>query len=406
MQFTQALQLLQTTAPLISHTEILPLLDAQDRILAQDIFATKPLPCFDNSAMDGYVLNTKDAGKVLRIKTTILAGDCLEVSLNAGECAKIMTGAKIPQNANCVVPFELIEGGLNNSVQITAPADLKEYANIRQSGEEVQQDSLLIPSKTRLNADVLTLLATQGISHIAVFKPLNITIFTSGDELKEPWQSANTYQIYNSNATMTQAVLKSYGFSAQYGGILKDDFDTIANALETPSDVIFTTGGASKGEADFIRQVLEKNGATLLINGVDIKPGKPIMIAKYKQKYIIALPGNPLASNVLLRALIIPFLLRLSSASAHYPSYIYLKAKEDLKRKARVEILLARIEGAFVSFTKGGKYGSGEVTPMAQSNALVLLDSSYTHIKAGDLLKVLPFQTDFSTQAQDCFNTL
>lgn len=406
MQYTQALQLLQTVAPLISHTEILPLALAQDRILAQDIFAAKPLPCFDNSAMDGYALNTKDAGKILRIKTTILAGDCSEIALNAGECAKIMTGAKIPHNANCIVPFEAIEGGLNHSKQIIAPADLKEYANIRQRGEEVQQDSLLVPSKTRLNADYLTLLATQGISHIAVFKPINITIFTSGDELKEPWQSANAYQIYNSNATMTQALLKSYGFSAQYGGILNDDLKTILNAFEIPSDVIFTTGGASKGEADFMRQALEKNGAMLLVNGIDIKPGKPIMVAKYKQKYIIALPGNPLASNVLLRALIIPFLLRLNSAIAHYPSYICLKAKEDLKRKARVEILLAKMQGAFVSFVKGGKYGSGEVTPMVQSNALVLLDSSYTHIKAGDLLKVLPFKADFSPQAQDCFNAL
>lgn len=92
MQYTQALQLLQTVAPLISHTEILPLALAQDRILAQDIFATKPLPCFDNSAMDGYALNTKDAGKILRIKATILAGDCSEIALNAGECAKIKIG--------------------------------------------------------------------------------------------------------------------------------------------------------------------------------------------------------------------------------------------------------------------------------------------------------------------------
>ena len=386
--------------------EILPLLQAQNKILACDIYAAKSLPSFDNSAMDGYALNLKNAGKTLKIQTSIFAGDCQAITLEPHACAKIMTGARIPQGADCIVPFEEIEGGFNNTSQITAPQNLKLFANIRKEGEEIMQGSLLLEKGVQLTCDRLTLLATQGISNVSVFSPLEIAIFTSGNELKEPWEPANASEIYNSNATMVQSTLQSLHFKSKYCGILKDDFSAVELALQTPSDVIFTTGGASKGEADFIRQALVQSGATLLIERVDIKPGKPIMVAHLKGKFIVALPGNPLASSVMLRVLILPFLAQLSGANAHYPSPIILKASTPLKRKARAEVLLAKIQNDSISFTKGGKYGSGEVTPMAQSDALVILDSNFTEIKEGDLLKVLPFYAPFNTIEQECINRL
>lgn len=402
-----AIELLEQSAKTYNNaSEILPIECAQNRILAQDIYATKSLPSFDNSAMDGYALNAKDSNKTLKIQTTIFAGDLQEITLEENACVKIMTGAKIPKGANCVVPFEEIEGGFGNSTHISTPEHLQAFANLRKCGEEITQNTLLIKRGTLLNAEYLTLIATQGISHIRVFKPLNLVVFTSGNELKEPWEMANASQIYNSNATMVQGILKSLHFSSTYGGILQDTLEAITLAFETPSDVIFTTGGASKGEADFIRQVLEQNGAKILINGVQIKPGKPIMVAHFKQKFIIALPGNPLAGGVMLRTLILPFLMQLSGANAHYPQYICLKAAANLKRKARTEALLGSICKENIHFTKNGKYGSGEVTPMAQSNALVLLDESYGEIKEGDMLKVLPFFANFGEEKQDCINRL
>ena len=389
----------------IKNTEILPLLQAQNKILAEDVFETKSLPSFDNSAMDGYALNLKDAGKILKIQTSIFAGDCNTITLQPQACAKIMTGAKIPQGADCIVPFEDIEGGFNSTEQITAPKDLKSFANIRKEGEEVKRNSLLLEKGTRLTCDMLTLLATQGISNVRAFCPLNLAVFASGNELKEPWEVANASQIYNSNATMVQSTLQSLHFKSKYCGILKDDLNAIDLALQTPSDVIFTTGGASKGEADFIHQTLKQNGATLLIDGVNIKPGKPVMVAHFQGKFIVALPGNPLASSVILRVLILPFLAQLSGAKEHYPNPIILKAKTPLRKKPRTEVLLAKIQNDSVLFTKGGKYGSSEVTPMAQSDALVILDSNFIEIKEGDLLKVLPFYAPFSAIEQECINT-
>lgn len=388
------------------HTEILPLLQAQNSILACDIYARKSLPSFNNSAMDGYALRYEDASKTLAIQTSVFAGDSTEISLQPQSCVKIMTGARIPQGANCVVPFEQIAGGFNNTTHITAPHTLTPLANIKQEGEEVQKGSLLLKRGTQLTCDILTILATQGISQVRVFSPLKIAVFASGNELKEPWEFASATQIYNSNATMVQSILQSSHFTSQYCGILNDDFHAVHSALQTPSDVIFTTGGASKGEADFIRQNLQSNGATLLVDCVDIKPGKPVIIAHYAGKFIIALPGNPLASNIILRLLILPFLQQLRQANAHFLSPISLKCQTPLKRKMRTEAILATMQNAAFSFTKDGKYGSSEVTAIAKSNALVVLDANYTEIQEGDILKVIPFYAPFSATQAEYINTL
>lgn len=388
------------------HIEVLPLLEAQDRILAETICAKISLPRFDNSAMDGYALKVANAGKKLKIQSKIFAGDCVEVDLGGLECAKIMTGAKVPNGADCVVPFEEIEGGFENTEQILAPQNLKKGANIRKCGEEVARDSVLLEKGATLSADSLTLLATQGISYVKVFAPLKINVFASGDELKEIWEQADSYQIYNSNSTMIQAILKSYGFGSHYGGILSDNQNVIKRALESPSDVIFTSGGASKGEADFIREVLEQSGAQMVLSGVQIKPGKPIMVAKLDSKFIVALPGNPLAGAVLLRLLIVPFLRQLSGASAHYPQFLLFKSAHNLPRKSRTEAVLAKIRGDCVSFVKGGKYGSSEVMPMALGNALVVFDVSRDSIVEGEILKVLPFQMEFGAEEADFINGL
>lgn len=401
----EAIESLQNAAQgFYQQTEILPLLNAQERILAKEVFAKKALPCFDNAAMDGYALKASDIGKTLKIKTTIFAGDCTEVTLNNLECAKIMTGAKMPNRADCVVPFEEVEGGFQNTEKINAPQTLKQGANIRKYGEEVGLDSILLEKGAFLSADYLTLLATQGISHIEVFTPLRISVFASGNELKEVWEQTSPYHIYNSNATMIQAILKSYGFQSHYGGILRDNHDSIQAILECPSDVIFTSGGASQGEADLIRATLEQSGAKMVLSGVQIKPGKPIMVAKLDSKFVVALPGNPLAGGVLLRLLIVPFLRQLNGAVAHYPQFLMLKSAQNLTRKNRTEALLGVMQGDCVSFVKGGKYGSGEVTPMALSNALIVFGESCDSIQKGDMLKVLPFKMDFGNEKIEFIN--
>ena len=373
--------------------EILPILEAYGRFLAQEVFCKKALPSFDNAAMDGYAIRKEDIGRRVKIKTTIFAGDCSEVELAQGECAKITTGARLPRGADIVIPFEEIVGGFNHQESIEIPKkEFKMGANIRKYGEEITLNANLFGVGEEVCENVLAILASQGVSYVEVFRGLKIGVFASGNELKEPWENAREHQIYNSNATMILAMLKSFGFWGSYGGILKDDKQKILEILELPFDVIFTTGGASKGEADFMREVLEEVGAEILIAGVQIKPGKPIMVARMDSKFIIALPGNPLAGAILLRFLIVPFLKNLAGAKKHFPQAIRVKNKETFQLKKRMDAMLGDLGVEGFCITQNGKYTSGQILPLFESSAIALFGEECTEVKEGDFIKVLPYK--------------
>ena len=384
--------------------EFLPLQECLGRFLAQDILCKKPLPAFDNSAMDGYAVNTADEGNKVKILQSVFAGDMQETTLNKNECVKIMTGAKIPKNANCVIPFEKIQEGLNAKDFIVLPKNLEIGANIRKIGEEVSLDSKLLSRGEMLDEYDLAILASQGIAYTKVLESLKIGVFSGGDELKEPWEFSNAYQIHNSNTTMILATLRSFGFYGNYGGILRDKKELLINTLQKPYDVIFTTGGASKGEADFMYESLKECGAEILINGIQIKPGKPIMVAKLKNKFLIALPGNPLGAAVLLRFLIIPFLRQLSGANTYYPQYILLKNSNAFKLKSRMNAMLGEIGSSGFYLTQGGKYNSGEILPLTKSNSIAIFDEHCTEIELGREIKVLPYSILWSKEKCDIIN--
>ncbi|MDE5603522.1 MAG: molybdopterin molybdotransferase MoeA [Helicobacter sp.] len=388
----------------LPNEEFLPLQECLGRFLAQNILCKKSLPAFDNSAMDGYAVNTADGGNKVRISKSIFAGDIQEITLNQGECVKIMTGAKIPKNANCVIPFENIEGGLKAENFILLPKNLEANANIRKMGEEISLDSKLLNRGEALDENNLALLASQGIAYVKVFESLKISIFSGGNELKEPWEFSHSHQIYNSNATMILSTLQSFNLQAHYGGILPDKKEVLIQTLQKPYDIIFTTGGASKGEADFMYESLKKCGAEILINGIQIKPGKPIMVAKLGEKFIIALPGNPLAAAVLLRFLIIPFLRRLSGANKYYPQTLPLKNCDSFKLKSRMNAMLGNIQNDGFYLTQKGKYNSGEILPLLKSNAIAIFDENCTEIQQGKEIKILPYKMLFSEKKCDIIN--
>ncbi len=388
----EAIKVLQNAAKGFERErEFLGLLESQGRFLAQEIFCQKALPSFDNAAMDGYAIRAEDVGREARIIASIFAGDCKEVDLGKGECAKIMTGAKMPKNADIVVPFEEIVGGLNCQESIVIPQGFKEGANIRKCGEEVAVDSGLFEVGEEISENVLALLASQGISYVSVFRELRIGVFAGGNELREPWEMAEDYQIYNSNTMMILATLKRFGFKASYGGISKDNKADLLQILHAPFDVIFTTGGASKGEADFMREVLAEAGAEILISGVKIKPGKPIMVARLRGKFIIALPGNPLAGAVLLRFLILPFLRNLAGANAHFPQALKVKNIESFSLKNRMDAMLGSLSAEGFLLTQKGKYTSGQILPLFQSNAISLFGEECLEVGAREWIKVLPY---------------
>ena len=357
---------------------------ATGKILAQDVVAVKNLPSFDNAAMDGYALKFDDFNEPLSVAATVLAGDEAEIALKKGECVKIMTGAKMPINADTVVPFEdaVLQDG-----KLTPQSKVKKFNALRYKGEEVKAGEILLKKGEILTPARIMMLAAQGIYCICVEREIKIGIFSSGDEVVEPWQNASEEQIYNANGAGIASLLQSFGFASSYAGIIKDDLESTTRALETAEfDIIITSGGASKGEADFMKTALLNLGFSELFDGVNIRPGRPSKAFIKDKKIVFILPGNPMAAFLMCFLLVVPFLK--STRLEKFDAVL----NQDVKIKSgRQNIVLGSFcEGKF-SVTDNNKFGSGMITPLIKSNAVLVTNESLGELKTGEIVKILKF---------------
>lgn len=405
--FTQALSLC-TSLPRTQRTRALPLFQAHNHILACDICATRALPPFDSSAMDGYAIRLEDYGKILPSQGSILAGeDASMLYLESHHTYKVMTGSMLPQGTEAVVQIEWSAG--DNLVQIPAPTckqPIKQGQNIRFKGEEIAKDSPLFTRGKRLNHLDLSVLAAQGIGEIECFTPLKLGIYSSGDEVIEPWQEARSHQIYNTNATSLYTLLTSRGFACEYNGILRDERAQILSKLEEFAryDVVITSGGASVGDADLLKQVLRESGAEFLFDGLEVKPGRHLALAKLGSTYILLLPGNPLALLLHLHSLILPFLESLQGSLTPYPKPLQLPLQGTLKLNPSITtMIVGRVEkGAFIPHN-GGKIGSSSLPTMWHNEAIALFCGSEAYADSRRV-NVLLYNADYSCDIMDFLN--
>lgn len=357
---------------------------ATGKILAQDVVAVKNLPSFDNAAMDGYALKFDDFNEPLSVAATVLAGDEAEITLKKGECVKIMTGAKMPTNADTVVPFEdaILQDG-----KLSPQSKVKKFNALRYKGEEVKAGEILLKKGEILTPARVMMLAAQGIYCVCVERELRIGIFSSGDEVVEPWQSASEEQIYNANGAGIASLLQSFGFASSYVGIIKDDLESTTRALETAEfDVIITSGGASKGEADFMKTALLNLGFSELFDGVNIRPGRPSKVFIKDKKIVFILPGNPMAAFLMCFLLVVPFL-----KGAQLEKFDAVLNQDVKIKSGRQNIVLGSFLGGKFSVTDNNKFGSGMITPLTKSNAVLVTSESLGELKAGEIVKILKF---------------
>jgi len=358
--------------------------EAVGKRVATDIFAVKNLPSFDNSAMDGYAINYADKNEPLRVADTILAGQTEDKILEKGSCVKIMTGAKIPQNADTVVPFE--DAVIENEKLIVSK-NIKKFNAYRYKGEEIKAGEILIKKGSKLSASYVMLLASQGIYCVEIFKEPIIKICSSGDEVVEPWQNESEDKIYNANASGIAALLSEFGFKSDYGGIIKDDLQTTKNKLNSDDyDILICSGGASAGEADYMKSALLSLGFKEIFNRLDMRPGRPTKAYVRDKKVVFILPGNPMAAFVTAFLLVVPFLKKKPHCK------IAANINQDLKFKTgRQNLVLGTLKGGDFIVTDGNKYGSGMITPLTKSDALYLTDIEECEILGGSEILVYKF---------------
>ncbi|HGZ70265.1 MAG TPA: molybdopterin molybdenumtransferase MoeA [Nitratifractor sp.] len=362
---------------------------ALGRVLAEDIYARRDLPPFDNSAMDGFAFKWSDLNKIMKVEGTIFAGDKKELPLQEGECFKIMTGAKLPASCDTVAPIEICD---YQDETMSVKKDIAKGNAVRERGEELSSGQLILKRGDILNASKIALMASQGITEVRVYKKITIAIASTGNELKEPHEEAGEGEIYNINAINIAMHLKELGFDSVYLGVVPDSLEDAKSFIEKfkEYDVAITTGGISKGEADFTKQAFEHNGLDVIFSGVNVKPGHPTLFGLMDNTFVMAMPGNPLAAILNILLLGVPVLLKMQGAREHSHHTVKVEMAYGLTlNPKRVNIVLGSVkEGRFYPYKKN-RYGSGMISPLAESNAIAICKEGLAQIAEGDIIDII-----------------
>ncbi|WP_407730325.1 gephyrin-like molybdotransferase Glp [Pseudomonas helleri] len=302
----------------IRDSESVLLADSDGRVLADDLVASLDLPPWPNSAMDGYALNLADwSGEPLPVSQRIFAGQAPE-PLTPGTCARIFTGAPVPQGADCVEMQENAQVQADERVLFTEALTVGQ--NIRPQGQETTVGETVLTAGTRLGPIEQGLAASLGCATLKVIRRVKVAVLSTGDELIEPGQPLGPGQIYNSNRVVLCSWLKRMGCEVVDAGILPDDLPATRQRLAELGavDLILSTGGVSVGEADFLGIALREEGELALWK-LAIKPGKPLTFGHFRGVPVIGLPGNPASTLVTFALLARPYLLRRQGVQAVAP---------------------------------------------------------------------------------------
>lgn len=379
--------------------EPVPLLLAHGRFLATAMSASRSLPGCDNSAMDGWAVRaeetlgaTRDRPARLRIVDTVYAGALPSRVLQPGEAARVFTGAPIPSGADAVVRQEAAreEGGGFVSLFITVPPG----HDIRRTGEEVIEGTPLFPAGQRVDAHVLGVLASMGAVTALVRRAPRVAVLATGDELVAPGTPALPHQVYESNLSLIAALAREAGAEVVATERARDDvaeLRTVLTRLASQVDVLFTTGGASVGDKDHVKRVFTELGAHFLVDGVALKPGKPVAVARLGDMAVVVLPGNPGAATVAFDQFGRPLLLRFQGVSEERRRLRVRLSERRHKQAGLTYLITATVEhreGGGLPWARLRPQGSGQILQNVGAEGFVILPPGRADFAEGDEVDV------------------
>ena len=383
-------------------TETVLLAGCSSRVLAQDVTAANDLPPFDNSSMDGFAVRAEDAleataesPRSLRVVADIPAGSHPTISLAAGEAARIMTGAPIPNGADAVVPVE--ETNFDNrdagtpapeEVQIFKP--VKPGWNTRPRGMDLRAGDVVLNKGVILKPQGLGLLAMLGFASVMVYRKPRVALFSSGDELLPVEAPLEAGKIRDSNSYTLAALVENAGAEAIRLGVAKDDHasvkDLLEKAVDLKVDLILSSAGVSVGAFDFVKQVIESHGSMDFWR-VNMRPGKPVAFGEYKDIPFIGLPGNPVSAFVGFEVFVRGALARLSGLLSVSRQTVRVSCAVQIDSDGRESYLRAQVQpgdekGEWIARLTGHQ-GSGNLHSLVQANALLIIPAGVKCVPAG-----------------------
>jgi molybdopterin molybdotransferase len=397
LELEEALAQILATVPAPSKTRV-AVADADGRVAAEPVRSPIDLPIFDNSAMDGYAVRAADVRRVseaspvsLQLIGRAAAGDPFSGEVSSGTCVRLFTGSRLPDGADAVVMQEdtRVDAADPKTVVILSPA--KPWENTRLQGEDVKRGSRLVESGTMLSVGHISLLAACGCAEIDVGSQPIAGLMATGSELKEPGQTLSAGQIFESNRVGLAALARRAGATPRVLPLVPDTLDGTHRALTDAfeqCDLVITSGGVSVGEMDFVKRAFEQLGGELQFWKVAIKPGRPFVFGRYREKCLFGLPGNPISALVTFLLLVRPALLRWQGATqTSLPSHPGVLSAPIANPGSRRHFVRVRMDRAG-QVHSSGLQASHALSSLATANGLLDVPPDTT-LLAGASVQVL-----------------
>ena len=392
ISFEEALSIVIDHAYPVSNERV-PLQDSLNRILAENIYSDIDMPPFNKSAVDGFACRKDDISigaqnyEALKVVETIPAGASPEKSILPGQCSRIMTGAMVPEGANCVIMVEQTHELPENRIGYSRSTNSD---NICYKGEDIKKDDLVLEKGILIKPQHIAVLASTGAVNPLVAKRVTIAILSTGDELVEPEIIPTNSKIRNSNAMQLMAQVLTTGGIANYFGIAHDNKISLTSKLEKAmksNEIVILTGGVSMGDFDYVPEVMNNLGIKIIFKSIAIQPGRPTVFGKSGDTFIFGLPGNPVSSFVLFELLVKPFIFKIMGHDEN-PKLIPLPMGVNYSRinPARKSMIPVKIINGEVHPLV--YHGSAHINAYTEADGIISMEIGKTMIQKGEQVNV------------------
>ena len=396
MPFEQAMSKMLSAIVPITETESISIEDGLDRVLSENICSPINVPPHNNSAMDGYAFKYEclTMGDRLTLVGRSMAGEPYTGKVGKGECIRIMTGAKMPDDCDTV---EMQENCKVEGDNIFFLERKREGAHVRKAGEDIHKGHIVFAKGRKLSTIDIGLLASLGIDKVNVYRKLKVALLSTGDELKSPGEILGDGDIYESNGHALKGVLSRLNVDVIDLGIIPDNEKLIREAFlkaDEEADAVISSGGVSVGDADYTKDILEELGQIGFWK-IAMKPGKPFAFGKLPNSTFFGLPGNPVSALVTAHLLAVPALIKMQNCHDYEPTNLRAIATDGLKKSpGRMDfqrgVISTNGKGEVVVHTTGSQ-GSGILSSMSIANCYIVLPAEQGSVKAGELVNVRLF---------------
>jgi molybdopterin molybdotransferase len=369
---------------------------ALGRVLAGDVISPLNVPAHDNSAMDGYAVRFTDLkgdGEVtLKVAGTSFAGVPFQGAMKVGECVRIMTGGVVPGGADTIVMQEHVKAGKD---RVTIGGSHRQGQHLRKAGEDLAAGQVALKRGIALRPADIGLISSLGVGEVTVYRKLRVAFFSTGDELVSIGAQPKEGQIFDSNRYTLHGMLTRLNCEVLDMGVVRDDPALLEKAFKdaaAAADVVITSGGVSVGEADFVKDLLDKLGEVVFWK-IAMKPGRPLAYGKIGTAHFFGLPGNPVSVMVTFYQFVRDALLKLSGLDP-VPSVPVFKVPctSGLKKApGRTEFqrgILTQDSAGNWTVRVTGEQGSGILRSMSEANCFIILPTEQGNVTPGNLVEV------------------